>query len=136
MASKLIKEFKEFALKGNVIDLAVGVIIGGAFNKVVTAVIDIFLNPLLERLPKTPEGGSGFIGSLVNFAGVLVEFLLTALVLFAIIKAVNSAKNLKKKPEEKPAEPTTRECPFCFSEVSIKATRCPHCTSELPKYAK
>ncbi|MBR6184702.1 MAG: large conductance mechanosensitive channel protein MscL [Clostridia bacterium] len=136
MASKLIKEFKEFALKGNVIDLAVGVIIGGAFNKVVTAVIDIFLNPLLERLPKTPEGGSGFTGSLVNFAGVLVEFLLTALVLFAIIKAVNSAKNLKKKPEEKPAEPTTRECPFCFSEVSIKATRCPHCTSELPKYAK
>ena len=130
MASKLIKEFKEFALKGNVIDLAVGVIIGGAFNKVVTAVIDIFLNPLLEKLPKTPEGGSGFTGSLVNFAGVLVEFLLTALVLFAIIKAVNAAKNIKKKPEA-PAAPTTRECPFCMSEVSIKATRCPHCTSEL-----
>ena len=133
MASKLIKEFKEFALKGNVIDLAVGVIIGGAFNKVVTAVIDIFLNPLLEKLPKTPEGGSGFTGSLVNFAGVLVEFLLTALVLFAIIKAVNATKNIKKKPEA-PAAPTTRECPFCMSEVSIKATRCPHCTSELPKY--
>ena len=67
---------------------------------------------------------------------MLVEFILTALVLFAIIKAMNAAKNLKKKPEEKPAEPTTRECPFCLSEVNIKATRCPHCTSELPKYTK
>ena len=133
MASKLIKEFKEFALKGNVIDLAVGVIIGGAFNKVVTAVIDIFLQPLLDSLPKLETGGTGFVGSIASFLGVLVEFLLTALVLFAIIKAVNAAKNIKKKPEA-PAAPTTRECPFCMSEVSIKATRCPHCTSELPKY--
>ena len=133
MASKLIKEFKEFAMKGNVIDMAVGVIIGAAFGKVVTAVIDIFLTPLLEALPKMENGGTGFVGSLLAFAGVLVEFLLTALVLFAIIKAVNATKSIKKKPEA-PAAPTTRECPFCMSEVSIKATRCPHCTSELPKY--
>ena len=130
---KLLKEFKEFALKGNVIDLAVGVIIGAAFGKVVTAVIDIFLQPLLDSLPKLETGGTGFVGSLLSFLGVAVEFLLTALVLFAIIKAVNAAKNLTKKPEE-PAAPTTRECPFCCSEVSIKATRCPHCTSVLPEY--
>ncbi len=133
--SKMIKEFKEFAFKGNVIDLAVGVIIGAAFGKVVTAVIDIFLTPILESLPKLENGGTGFVGSLITFAAVVVEFLLTALVLFLIIKAVNKAKNINKKPEA-PAEPTTRECPFCCSTVSIKATRCPNCTSELPAYKK
>ena len=133
MFKKFIKEFKDFALKGNVIDLAVGVIIGGAFGKVVTAVIDIFLQPLLDSLPKMEGGGTGFAGSLLSFLGVLVEFLLTALVLFLIIKAVNGAKKLNKKPEA-PAAPTTRDCPFCCSSVSIKATRCPHCTSVLPEY--
>ena len=127
---KLLKEFKDFAMKGNVLDLAVAVVLGAAFNKVVTAVVEIFLNPILESLPKTPEGGTGFVGSLISFAAVVVEFLLTALILFAIIKAVNKAKNLKKK-EEAPAEPTTKVCPFCQTEISIKATRCPHCTSEL-----
>ena len=133
MIKKLLKEFKEFALKGNVIDLAVGVIIGAAFGKVVTAVIDIFLQPLLDSLPKLEAGGTGFAGSLLAFLGVLVEFILTALVLFAIIKAVNAAKKMTKKPEA-PAAPTTRDCPFCCSSVSIKATRCPHCTSVLPEY--
>ena len=128
-----IKEFKEFAMKGNVIDLAIGVIIGAAFGKVVTAVIDIFLQPLLDSLPKLETGGTGFVGSIASFLGVLVEFVLTALVLFAIIKAVNAAKGLTKKPEA-PAAPTTRECPFCCSTVSIKATKCPHCTSTLPEY--
>jgi large conductance mechanosensitive channel len=128
--SKLLKEFKEFALRGNVVDMAVGVIIGAAFGKVVTAVIDIFLNPILEALPKMENGGTGFTGSLISFAAVLVEFLLTALVLFAIIKAMNKAKDLTKKPE-KPAAPTTKKCPYCLSEIDIKATRCPHCTSEI-----
>ena len=127
---KLLDEFKAFAFKGNVVDLAVAVILGGAFNKVVTAVVEIFLNPILEALPKTPEGGTGFVGSLISFAAVVVEFLLTALILFAIIKAMNKAKDAKKK-EEAPAAPTTKTCPFCQSEISIKATRCPHCTSEL-----
>ena len=127
----LIKEFKEFAFKGNVLELAVAVILGGAFGKVVTAVVEIFLNPILESLPKTAEGGTGFVGSLISFAAVVVEFLLTALILFAIIKAMNKAKDLKKKEEEAPAEPTTKVCPFCQSEISIKATRCPNCTSEL-----
>ena len=127
--SKLIKEFKEFAFKGNVLDLAVAVILGGAFGKVVTAVVEIFLNPILESLPKTAEGGTGFLGSLISFAAVVVEFLLTALILFVIIKAMNKAKDMKKKEEA--AEPTTKVCPFCQSEISIQATRCPHCTSEL-----
>ena len=132
MIKKLIKEFKEFALKGSVIDLAVGVIIGAAFGKVVTAVIDIFLQPLLDSLPKLETGGTGFLGSIASFAGVAVEFILTALVLFAIIKAVNAAKSLTKKDE--PEAPKPRKCPFCCSEIAKEATRCPHCTSVLPEY--
>ena len=127
---KFLKEFKEFAMKGNVIDLAIGVIIGAAFGKVVTAVIDIFLNPILEALPKMENGGTGFAGSLISFCAVLVEFILTALVLFLIIKAINKAKDAKKKPEA-PAATTTKECPYCLSQIPIKATRCPHCTSEV-----
>jgi large conductance mechanosensitive channel len=127
---KLMKEFKEFAFKGNVLELAVAVVLGGAFNKVVTAVVDIFLTPILEALPKLENGGTGFVGSLISFLAVVVEFLLTALILFAIIKAFNKAKDMKKK-EEAPAAPTTKKCPFCMSEIDIKATRCPHCTSEL-----
>jgi len=128
--NKLLKEFKEFAMRGNVVDMAVGVVIGAAFGKVVNSVVEIFLNPILEALPKLPEGGTGFAGSLITFCGVLVEFILTALILFLIIKAMNKAKNLKKKPEA-PAAPTTKKCPYCLSEIDIKATRCPHCTSEI-----
>ena len=127
---KLLKEFKDFAVKGNALDMAIGVVIGAAFGKVVTAIIDIFLTPILESLPKLENGGIGFVGSLISFAAVLVEFLLTALVLFLIVKAINKAKDLKKK-DEPAAEPTTKVCPFCQSEISIKATRCPNCTSEL-----
>ena len=127
---KLLDEFKAFAFKGNVVDLAVAVILGGAFGKVVTAVVEIFLNPIIESLPKIEDGGSAWTAPLISFAAVVVEFLLTALILFAIIKAMNKAKDLKKK-EEAPAEPTTKVCPFCQSEISIKATRCPNCTSEL-----
>ncbi len=129
---KLLNEFKEFAMRGNVVDMAVGVVIGAAFGKIVTALIDIFLTPILEALPKLENGGTGFVGSLISFLAVVVEFILTALVLFAIIKAINAAKNIKKKPAKAEA-PTTKECPFCLSEVPIKATRCPHCTSQLDK---
>ena len=127
---KFLDEFKAFAFKGNVLELAVAVILGAAFGKVVSAVVEIFLNPILESLPKMENGGTGFVGSLISFAAVVVEFILTALILFCIIKAMNKAKNLKKK-EEAPADPTTKKCPFCQSEIDIKATRCPHCTSEL-----
>ncbi len=125
--SGLIKEFKEFAMKGNVIDMAIGVVIGAAFGKVVTAVIDIFITPILEALPKLESGGTGFAGSIITFLGVAIEFLLTALVLFAIIKVVNKFKRKEApKPVEKP-----RLCPFCKTEIAKDATRCPHCTSEL-----
>ena len=135
MIKKLLKEFKEFALRGNVIDMAVGVIIGAAFGKVVTAVIDIFLNPIIENITAAAAingGQPGFAGSIMSFLGVVVEFVFTALVLFIIIKAMNAAKNLTKKPEAPKEEP--RKCPFCCSEIAKEATRCPHCTSELPKY--
>ena len=127
---KLLEEFKAFALRGNVVDMAVGVVIGAAFGKVVTAVIDIFLTPILDALPKMEGGGTGIAGALLTFCAVLIEFILTALVLFIVIKAMNKAKDLKKKPEEE-AAPTTKVCPFCKSEIPIEATRCPHCTSEL-----
>ena len=130
---KFLKEFKEFAMKGNVLDLAIAVVLGAAFGKVVTAVVEIFLNPIIESIKAgMPEGSTGgyWTISLITFAAVLVEFIITAFVLFLIVKAVNKAKNLKKK-DEKPADPTTKVCPFCQSEIDIKATRCPHCTSEL-----
>ena len=133
---KFFKEFKEFAMKGNVIDLAIAVVIGAAFGKVVSSLVDIFVQPLVNHfteMAKLPDGGEGgyWVASAITFLGVLIEFIITALVLFLIVKAINKAKNLKKKPEEAPAEPTTKECPYCLSEVPIKATRCPHCTSEL-----
>ena len=127
---KFFEEFKAFAMRGNVLDMAIGVIIGAAFGKVVTAVIDLFLQPILDSLPKLPEGGTGFAGTLITFLAIVVEFILTALVLFLIIKAVNKAKALKKKEEEAPKE-EPRLCPYCLKEVDKKATRCPHCTSAL-----
>ena len=130
---KFLKEFKDFAMKGNVLDLAIAVVLGGAFGKVVTAVVDIFLTPIIESVKAgMPEGSTGgyWTVSLINFAAVVIEFLITAFVLFLIVKAFNKAKNLKKK-EEAPADPTTKKCPFCQSEIDIKATRCPHCTSEI-----
>ena len=133
---KLLKEFKDFAMRGNVIDMAVGVIIGGAFGKVVTAVIEIFLNPILESLPKLETGGTGFAGSVLSFCAVVVEFILTALVLFLIIKAMNKAKSLAKKPaEEAPAKPAPT-CPYCLEEIKEGATRCPHCAGDILAYKK
>ena len=128
---KFLKEFKDFAIKGNFLDMAVAVVLGGAFSKVVNAVIEIFLNPILENIKVANEGeAAGWLTGVVNFVAILIEFLVIALVLFLIVKAFNKAKELKKK-EEAPAEPTTKKCPFCLSEIDIKATRCPHCTSEL-----
>ena len=128
---KFLKEFKDFAIKGNFLDMAVAVVLGGAFSKVVNAVIEIFLNPILENIKVANEGeAAGWLTGVVNFVAILIEFLVIALVLLLIVKAFNKAKELKKK-EEAPAEPTTKKCPFCQTEIDIKATRCPHCTSEL-----
>lgn len=131
----MLKEFKEFVMRGNVLDLAVGVIIGGAFGKIVGSLVNDILMPLVGSI----MGGVNFSEqvSMVNgvelhwglFVQTVIDFLIIAFVIFTIIKAANAAK---KAPVPAPvAEPTTKECPHCFSTISIKATRCPNCTSEL-----
>ncbi len=131
----MLKEFKEFVMRGNVLDLAVGVIIGGAFGKIVGSLVNDILMPLVGSI----LGGINFSEqfSMVNgvelhwglFVQTVIDFLIIAFVIFMIVKAANAAK---KKPAPAPvAEPTTKECPHCFSTISIKATRCPNCTSEL-----
>ena len=128
---KFIAEFKEFALRGNVMDMAVGVIIGGAFSGIVTSLTDNFINPILNVLTAgkmyTVEDVAGFAS---NFISAVVNFLIMALILFCLMKGINKLLTFNKK-EEAPAEPTTKVCPFCQSEISIKASRCPHCTSVL-----
>ena len=136
---KLIEEFKKFALRGNVIDLAVGVIIGGAFTGIVNAVSNDFIKPLLswimgakpeEILIGEAQWTWGLAGS--DFVSTIINFLITAAVLFAIIKVFNKLSTIGKKPEA-PKAPTTKKCPYCLSEIPIAATKCAHCTSELPK---
>ena len=131
---KFIKEFKEFAMRGNVIDMAVGIIIGAAFKAIVDSLIANFIQPLLDAILPAPaemaEGTWAAGPAIASFIGTIISFIITAFVLFLIIKAMNAAKNMKKK-EEPAAAPETKVCPFCQSEISIKATRCPHCTSEL-----
>lgn len=128
---KFIEEFKAFALRGNVMDMAVGVIVGGAFSNIVTSLTDNFINPILNVLTGgkiySIEDVAGFAS---NFLSSVVNFIIMAFILFCLLKAINKLMAIGK-PEEKPAEPTTKVCPFCQSEISIKATRCPHCTSVL-----
>lgn len=127
---KFIEEFKAFALRGNVMDMAVGVLIGGAFSGIVTSLTDNFINPILNVLTGgkiySMEDIAGFAS---NFLSAVVNFLIMALILFCLLKAINKLMNFNKK--EEPKEKTTKICPFCQSEISIKATRCPHCTSVL-----
>ena len=128
---KFIEEFKAFALKGNVMDMAVGVIIGGAFSGIVTSLTDNFINPILNVL----TGGATYTvtdiaGFASSFISAVVNFIIMAFILFCLLKGINKLMGLTKKEEPK-AEPTTKICPYCQSEISIKATRCPHCTSIL-----
>ena len=133
----IIQEFKEFINQGNVIDLAVGVIIGAAFKAIVDSLVGDLISPLLgsifqmdfSDLSVNINGAELMYG---NFIMAVINFFIIAIVLFAIIKAFNKAKNAVIKPaEEAPAAPTTKVCPFCKSEIAVDATRCPHCTSEL-----
>lgn len=141
----MIKEFKDFVMRGNVLDLAVAVIIGGAFGKIVTSFVnDILMPPIGLAL-----GGVDFADLFISlngqsyasladaqaagaptvnygiFLNTVIDFLIVAFVIFLIVKAANRMK----KPE--PATPTTKECPHCFTTISLKATRCPNCTSQL-----
>ena len=135
---KFFKEFKEFALKGNVMDMAIGVIIGGAFAAIVTAFTDDFINPLIAAIGGAEIAGRtqiGHTGAYIEWGAFItsvINFLIIALVLFLLLKAMNKIMSVgKKKKEEEEAAPTTKVCPFCKSEIAIDATRCPHCTSEL-----
>ena len=134
---KFWSEFKAFITKGNVIDLAVGVIIGGAFQAIVASFTGDIVSPLLGLLVNTNfEDLVATVGSVEirygAFITAIINFILMALVIFLFLKAIRtSTEKLKKKEEEKPAEPTTKKCPFCKTEIAIDATRCPHCTSEI-----
>lgn len=138
-----IAEFKEFISRGNVMDMAVGVIIGGAFSNIVTSLNENILAPILGIF-----GGKNFDDLSVNILGevtleygkfvtAVVNFLIMALVVFCIVKFMNAAsekaKMLSRKKQEKeaPAAPTTKKCPYCLSEIPIEATKCAHCTSDL-----
>lgn len=128
---KFIEEFKAFALRGNVMDMAVGVIIGGAFSGIVTSLTDNFINPILNVL----TGGASYslsdvAGFASSFISAVINFFIMAFILFCLLKGINKLTSLTKKPEEA-AESDTKVCPYCQSEISIKATRCPHCTSVL-----
>lgn len=134
---KIIQEFKEFISRGNVIDMAVGVIIGGAFTGIVNSLVNDIFMPVLGLL----TGGMNFAALSLQigpreedvlrygaFIAAAVNFFLIALVLFLLIKTMN---RLRRKKDAAPAAPTVKVCPFCRSEIAIDAVRCPHCTSEI-----
>lgn len=128
---KFLQEFKEFALKGNVLDLAVGVIIGAAFKDIVTSLTDNFINPILQFITAGDPIGAEELGVYAsNFITAVINFIIMAFILFCLVKGINKMMTIGKKKEE-PAAPTTKKCPFCMSEIAIEATRCPHCTSVI-----
>ena len=133
---KFMSEFKEFISRGNVMDMAVGIIIGGAFTSIVSSLVEDIINPILGMF-----GGMNFdqlhiklLGEATlnygKFISAILNFLIMALIVFIIMKTMNRMAE-KFKKEEAPAAPTTEVCPFCTSEIAIDATRCPHCTSVL-----
>jgi large conductance mechanosensitive channel len=148
----MLKEFKEFALRGNVVDMAVGIIIGAAFSTIVNSLVkDVIMPPIglllggldfanffLLLKAGSPAGPYASLADAqaagavtINygvFINAVVSFLIVAFVLFLLIRAVNRMRRAEEAP---PAEPTTKECPYCLSAIPIKATRCPYCTSEL-----
>ena len=148
----MFKEFKEFAMRGNVVDMAVGIVIGAAFGTIVKSFVsDVLMPPIGLALggvdfanlfavitEGTPAGPYAALADAqaagavtVNygvFVNTIISFLIIALAVFFVIKAINA---MQRKEEEAPAEPTTKDCDFCYTEIPIMAIRCPHCTSEL-----
>ena len=133
---KFVEEFKNFALKGNVMDLAVGVIIGAAFQDIVKSFTESFINPIINSIGGAKIGGhfqifhTGQYIEYGKFITAVINFLIMALVIFIMMRAINKLMSLGKH-EEAPSAPTTKVCPFCKTEIDINATRCPHCTSVL-----
>lgn len=139
---KLVNEFKEFINRGNVMDLAVGVIIGGAFTSIVTSLTDDIINPLITVIA---GGGADSISGLVvpgtdidfgSFISACINFLIVALVVFLLVKSINklqgAGRALRGGKDEEASEKVPPTCPFCLEEVKEGATRCPHCAGELP----
>jgi large conductance mechanosensitive channel len=144
----MLKEFKEFAMRGNVVDLAVGFILGTAFGKIVTSLVnDVLMPPIGLLLGKVDFGnlylslnGTRYAGlaeaqaagaPTINyglFINTVIDFIIVAFVIFLLVRSLN---RLKRQEAPAPAAPTTKECPYCFSTIPIKATRCPSCTSQL-----
>ena len=144
----MLKEFKEFAMKGNVLDMAIGIIIGAAFGKIITSFVGDVLMPPLGLLLGNMDFSSLFINlsgtdyptlaaakeagaatlNYGTFINTVIDFLIVAFAIFLLVKQVNK---MKRQPEAAPAAPTTKDCPYCLSAVALKATRCPHCTSSL-----
>lgn len=138
----LIEEFKKFILRGNVMDLAVGVIIGGAFTAIITSLNEDILTPILgifggmdlsELKVALGSGENAPVLSYGNFITAVINFLINAVVIFILIKVINgiSDRMIGKEDESASVAPTTKICPYCRSEIEILATRCPHCTSVL-----
>ena len=127
----MLKEFREFAIRGNVMDLAIAVIIGGAFGKIITSLVNDVLMPLIGLV----LGGINFselaitVGNAVvrwgAFVQSIIDFIIIAFVIFLLVRAMNRLKR------EEPVTPTTKECPHCFTTIPLKAARCPNCTSQL-----
>lgn len=129
-----LSEFKKFVLRGNVIDLAVGVIIGAAFQAIVNSLVDDIISPLIGLIADTDLSDMVATVGGVDirwgaFVTAIINFIIMAFVIFLIVKGINKVTELGKKKEEE--KPTTKVCPHCKSEINIEATRCPHCTSEL-----
>ena len=134
---KFLKEFQDFISRGNVMDMAVGIIIGGAFTSIVSSLVNDIINPLLGLF-----GGMNFdqlhvklLGEVTLYYGkfitAVINFLIMALVIFLIIKVINTAAAKLARKEDEEEKVTTKDCPYCKSEISLEATRCPHCTSIL-----
>lgn len=133
---KFIEEFKAFALRGNMMDMAIGVLIGGAFTGIVTSLTENFITPVITTVLSLIGGAplytaAEWYGFASNFVSAIFNFFITALVLFLLLKAMNKLMELGKKKDEEPAAPTSKKCPYCLSEIPVEATRCPHCTSQL-----
>lgn len=135
---KFFEEFKAFISKGNVMDLAVGVIIGGAFSSIVTSLTDNIINPLINCIGGAEiQGRIHLVGDNYidygAFLSAVINFIIMAFIIFCIVKAVNKAMSIGKKKAEEPAEePTVKLCPFCKSEIPMDAVKCCHCTSDIP----
>jgi large conductance mechanosensitive channel len=131
LEDNMLREFREFAIRGNVMDLAIAVIIGGAFGKIITSLVNDVLTPLIGLV----MGGVNFadlsitVGNAVvkwgAFIQSIIDFLIIAFVIFLLVRAMNRLKR------EEPVTPTTKECPHCFTTIPLKAARCPNCTSQL-----